>query len=458
MTYKLKTVPQAEQQYVPGPTGLPLIGVLPQFWQMKPLSFLSTMAREHGDVVLLKMGPGTIYLISHPDEIKHILQDNNRNYRKGYDKVTPVLGNGLVTSEGDFWLRQRRLIQPAFHKQTIASMTSLMTDLIQETLQTWEKYAERGEPVDVANEMMKLMQRIIVRAMFGMNVPADPDRMGRAFDDALRFMNQFIMVPLDIVRYLPTPTNLRFRRAIKFLDNIVYQMIEERKTGKDGGDDLLSMLVQARDEETGEGMTRQQIRDEIMTIYLAGHETTANAMAWAWYLLSKHPHVRQNLEAEIDSVLEQRTPTLDDLRSLRYTRMVVDETLRLRPPAWMFARRAINDDNLRGHPIPAGALVMLSPYVTHHRPDLWDNPEGFEPERFDPNREQDRPKFAYFPFGGGPRICIGNNFSLMESQLTLAMVTQRFRLDLVPGQHIEPRPIATLQPHPGVLVQIQRRS
>jgi cytochrome P450 len=438
--------------------GFPIVGVLPQLWQMKPLSFLVNAAREHGDVARLKMGPGVVYLVSHPDDIKHILLDNNRNYRKGYEKVTPVLGHGLVTSEGDFWLRQRRLIQPAFHKQTIASMTELMTGLIQETLQAWETKAEQGEPVDVANEMMKLMQHIIVRSMFGINVPVDPDRMGRAFDDALRFMNQFIMVPLDIVRYLPTLTNLRFRRAIKFLDSVVYQMIEERERGKQESDDLLSMLIHARDEESGEGMTRQQIRDEIMTIYLAGHETTANAMAWAWYLLSKHSHVRQQLEAEVDSVLGQRTPALDDLRHLRYTRMVVDETLRLRPPAWMFARRAIGDDTLRGYPIPAGALVMLSPYVTHHRPDLWENPEGFEPERFEPGKEKERAKFAYFPFGGGPRICIGNNFSLMESQLTLAMVTQRFRLDLLPGQRVEPRPIATLQPHPGVMVQITRRS
>jgi cytochrome P450 len=457
MTLKTQPNTTPTEGKIPGPRGLPVIGVLPQLWQMKPLSYFVKVTREHGDVVRLDVGPGTIYLISHPDDIKHVLQDNNRNYRKGYEKVTPVLGNGLVTSEGEFWLRQRRLIQPAFHKQTIAGMASLMTDMIGETLENWEEIAGRGEAVDVANEMMKLMQRIIVQAMFGTNVPADPDQMGRAFDDALRFMNQFIMVPLDIIRQLPTPTNLRFRRAIKFLDRVVYQMIEEREASDHAGDDLLSMLIQARDEESGEGMTRQQIRDEIMTIYLAGHETTANAMAWAWYLLSKHPHVRQRLEEEVDNVLGKRAPTLDDLRHLPYTRMIIDETLRLRPPAWMFARRAISNDDLRGHPIPAGALVMLSPYVTHHRADLWENPEGFEPERFEQGRDKERPKFAYFPFGGGPRICIGNNFSLMESQLTLAMVTQRFRLDLIPGQRIEPKPIATLQPYPGVMVQIQRR-
>ena len=443
-------------QEIPGPHGLPWVGILPRLWRDRPLQFFLDATLRYGDVVRLEMGPHPVFLVTHPNDVQRVLQENNRNYRKGYESVAPVLGNGLVTSEGEVWLRQRRLMQPAFHRSRIAAMAETMTRVTAATLERWEQVAERGEPLDVAQEMMRLTQQIIVQTMFGLHIPADPDRVGRAFDAALAFMNQFFVMPIDALRRLPTPGNLRFQRAIRFLDKLIYRMIEERRAEGGQHDDLLSMLVHARDEETGEGMSERQLRDEIFTIYLAGHETTANGLAWTWYYLSKHPELRRRLEAEVEQSLGGRTPTAEDARSLPYARMLFDETLRLMPPAWMFARRSIEGDELGGYPIPADATVMLSPYVTHHRPDLWDNPEGYDPERFAPGADEGRAKYAYFPFGGGPRLCIGNNFAFMEAQLILAMVAQRFHLDLVPGQTIQPKAIATLQA-PRILMTLRPR-
>jgi cytochrome P450 len=438
---------------IPGPSGFPWVGVMPKVWQQRPLHFFLDSALRYGNVVRLEMGPQPLFLITHPDDVQRVLQDNNRNYSKGYETVAPVIGNGLVTSEGATWLRQRRLMQPAFHRSRIAAMADTMTRLTAATLERWERTASRNEPIDVAQEMMRLTQAIIVETMFGQHIPADPDKVGRAFDDALAFMNQYMLLPIEQLQRFPTPTNIRFRRAIRFLDGLVYNMVEERRRSSEERDDLLSMLVHARDEETGEGMSEQQMRDEIMTIYLAGHETTANALSWTWFYLSNHPDLRRRLEAEVADTLEDHAPTAEDTRRLPYARMLFDETLRLMPPAWMFARRPNEPDELGGYTIPAGATVMLSPYVTHHRPDIWENPEGFDPERFAPGADAERAKYAYFPFGGGPRLCIGNNFAFMEAQLIMAMVTQRFRLDLVPGQRIQPKAVATLQA-PRILMTV----
>lgn len=449
-----KAEPQPTE--IPGPSGLPWVGVLLKVWRHRPLHFFLDSTLRYGNVVRLEMGPQSLFLITHPDDVQRVLQDNNRNYSKGYESVAPVIGNGLVTSEGGTWLRQRRLMQPAFHRSRIAAMADTMTRLTAATLERWERAATRNEPIDVAQEMMRLTQAIIVETMFGQHIPADPDKVGRAFDDALAFMNQFMLLPIERLQRFPTPTNIRFRRAIRFLDGLVYGMIEERRNSSEEREDLLSMLVHARDEETGEGMSDRQMRDEIMTIYLAGHETTANALSWTWFYLSAHPDLRRRLEAEVDEAIGDRAPTAENVRHLPYARMLFDETLRLMPPAWMFARRPTEPDQLGDHTIPAGATVMLSPYVTHHRPDVWENPEGFDPERFAPGADAERAKYAYFPFGGGPRLCIGNNFAFMEAQLIMAMVTQRFRLDLVPGQRIQPKAIATLQA-PPILMTVRPR-
>lgn len=440
----------------PSPQGLPVVGVLPQVWR-DPLAFLVRAAHDYGDVVRLDFGRQAFYLVTHPDGLKHVLQDNYGNYPKGYDKAKPLLGEGLVSSEGEFWRRQRRLMQPAFHKQRLAGFAAVMLEETEATLSFWEDAASAGRSLDVAKEMMLLTQRIIVRTMFSQDVGADSEEVARAFDVALAGLNRSLFLPGDLWERLPLPANRRFKEALATLDRAVYRIIEARRregVREEGraGHDLLAMLMEARDEATGEGMSDKGLRDEVMTIYLAGHETTATTLAWTFFLLSKNPAVARRLDAELREVLGGRAPGVEDLPRLRFLRAVIDEVLRLYPPAWMFARKAAAADTIGPYDIPAGAVLMLSPYVTHHRADLWENPEGFDPERF--LNESDRPRYAYLPFSGGPRQCIGNNFSLMETQLIIALVRQRFSLELEPGKPVRAQPYATLRPRPGVWMRL----
>ena len=316
-------------------------------------------------------------------------------------------------------------------------------------LDGWEARATQGRPLDVALEMTLLAQRIIVRTMFGTDLGEEGTRIARAFDTALAGIDARFVVPLWVSR-LPLPANRRFEKALATIDGAVRRIIAgRRRDGREGGGDLLGMLMEARDAETGETMSEGQIRDEVTTIYLAGHETTAVTLAWTWYLLSKNPAVARGVREEVSRVLGDRTPGIGDLPNLTYTRMVVDEVLRLYPAAWMISRTAVGDDEIGGYCIPAGLTVFLSPYVTHRRPELWPNPEG-SPRALRPESGSGRPRFAYFPFGGGPRLCIGNNFALTEATLVIAMTAQRYRLDLVPGQTVKAKPRGTLRPRPAV--------
>ena len=434
---------------VPGLKGYPLVGNLPQF-QRQPLATLIRAAREGGDVTRIDLGRERCYLLSHPDHVRHVLQENYKNYVKGYGKVRVLLGNGLVLSEGSFWRRQRRLMQPAFHRRRLAGFADAMTDETARMLDSWEAKVVEGKPLDVAMEMTLLTQRIIVKTMFGSDVGEEGERIARAFETALAGIDARFLIPLWMTR-LPLPVNRRFEKALATIDEAVHRIIRERRReGQEGSDDLLSMLMEARDEETGETMSDQQIQDEVTTIYLAGHETTAVTLAWAWYLLSKSPEVARGVREEVSRVLGERTPGIEDVPNLTYTKMVIDETLRLYPAAWMISRTAVEEDEIEGYRIPAAQTLFLSPYVTHRRPDLWPNPEGFDPERFAPESGGERPRFAYFPFGGGPRQCIGNNFAHMEATLVVAMVMQRYRLDLMSGQTVKANPRGTLRPRPGV--------
>lgn len=445
-----QTVPRPRAaNEVPGMKGLPLVGNLAQF-QRRPLETLVRAAREGGGVARIDLASERCYLLSDPEHVRHVLQENPRNYVKGYDKVAVLLGNGLVMSEGSFWRRQRRLMQPAFHRRKLAGFAEVMVGETARMLDGWEARAPAGAPFDVAMEMTLLTQRIIVKTMFGGDVGEEGEKIARAFDTALGGIEKRFVIPLWMTR-LPLPANRRFEGALSTIDGAVHRIIRERRRrGQEDGDDLLGMLMGARDEETGEGMSDRQIRDEVTTIYLAGHETTAGTLAWAWYLLSKSPETARGVHRETRRVLGDRTPVVEDLKDLTYTRAVLDETLRLYPPAWMVSRKAVGEDEIGGYPIPAGQTIFLSPYVTHRREDLWPNPEGFDPHRFAPGNGDDRPRFAYFPFGGGPRLCIGQNFALMEATLILAMVMQRYRLDLVPGRPVDPNPRGTLRPRPGV--------
>jgi cytochrome P450 len=440
------------------PAGSPIIGSIREF-QKDRLGFLLRLRQEHGDIAHFRLFNSDIYLLSRPDMIKQVLVDHHRRYYKGraYQRIRFALGNGLLTSEGDFWLRQRRLVQPAFHRKNLDKLPPIMTDAAQEMLADWKKLASDGKLVDINAEMMRLALTIVSRALFKTDVGDRAEEVASALDVLMEQSQRRIQNPFLLPPVLPTRDDRIFRESVQRLDQIVYGMIENRRRASQEDNDLLSMLIAAKDADSGEYMTDQQLRDEVITLFLAGHETTANALSWTWYLLSKFPDVERKLYQELKQVLKGGVPTLADIPALPYTRMVIDESIRLFPPAWLISRTAREDDVVDGITIPAGSIAFLSPYVTHRHPDLWENPEGFDPERFSPTRSASRPDFAYFPFGGGPRLCIGNNFALMEAQLVLAAMVQHFQVEIVPGHPIELQPSITLRPRHGILARLRAR-
>ena len=423
-----------------------------------PIGVFMRAARQFGDVTYFKIGPRRGFLVTNPDDVRHVLQDNARNYHKSplYEKLRMFLGNGLLTSEDDFWLRQRRIAQPAFHRQRMAAIAGVMARLARDAAARWQPLAAAGQPVDVDEEMMRLTRTVVLRALLG----ADLGPFTATIDDAWTIINQhvgesFWSLGLDT---LPTPKYRRFKAARAMLRGAVDHVIAERRRNPSGSDDLLSMLMFARDEETGESMSDDQLRVEVTTFLLAGQETTSLALTWTWYLLSQNPAVRDRLEAEIDAVLDGRPPDYSDLANLPYLRMVVDESLRMYPPAWGFSRQAMADDTLGGFRLPRGWLAFVIPYVMHRLPAYWRDPDVFDPERFLPERSADRPKFAFIPFGAGPRRCIGDQFALIETQLSVATFAQQYRLHLQPGHKVDPWPLITLRPRFGMPMTIERRS
>lgn len=444
-------------QTPPGPRGLPYVGNLPAM-QRDILGFTLMARREYGDVVRVRtIGNNAWYLISHPDDIERVLR--NRNYPKGPigQGLYRLIGNGLLLSEGDFWLRQRRLAQPAFHRQRLINLAAMMTAKAELVAERWQALAAQHQPFNVTHEMMRLTLQIVGLALFNSDLSSAAGDVDHALTVALEDINYRSYHPFVLPDRYPTPRNRRFRQARATIDRLMYQLIEEhRRAGTDVGD-LLSMLLAARDEETGAGMSDEQLRDEVATLVLAGHETTANALSWTWYLLAQHPLIAQKLHAELDSVLAGRSPTFEDLTNLPYNRMVIEEALRLYPPAWSTGRQIQHDEELHGYTVPAQSVVIIAQWVTHRHPAFWDDPERFDPERFTPERSAGRHKFAYFPFGGGPRQCIGNSFAMMEAQLILATLAQRYRLDLVQAQRVAPEPTVTLRPKYGICVTAQRR-
>ena len=422
-----------------------------------PIDYLLASFRTFGDVVCIRAVPFRSLFLAHPEHIKHVLQDNARNYVKGIviAKMKVVIGEGLFTSEGDFWRRQRRLSQPAFHRDRLAGFATAMTETTAAMLDRWASRARSGAPFDVAADMSALTLGIVGRALFSRVLDTEADEVGAAQTEALAIVNERAIRFLPPPTWWPSRTNRRLRRAIAVLDRVVYDIIEaRRRTGEQPGD-LLAMLLLARDEETGAGMTDRQLRDEVMTFLLAGHETTAVALTWTWYLLDRNPDVAERLRGEVGAAIGTRTPTLEDLPRLRYVRMVVEEAMRLYPPVWGFMRQALGEDRVGGYRIPKHSVVTISPYVTHRHPAFWDDPERFDPERFRPERSNGRPRFAYLPFSGGPRLCIGNEFALMEAQLVVAMTVQRYRLHLVPGTRVEPESRLTLRPRGGLPMAVR---
>jgi cytochrome P450 len=443
------------------PGGDPLLGRARDF-QRDTIRFIQTLAAL-GDVVRYRFVVWPTYFLNHPDYIKHVLQENNRNYNKDVPTtrlLKSVLGTGLITNDGTSWLHQRRLIQPAFHRRRIAAFGSLMTAAATEMLERWDARSEESALLDAANEMMGLTLQIVGLALFGADMGREVDTVGRSFTTLNNFLTRAAYQPFVMFPGVPARGKRQFRAARRELDQVVYQIIAERR-GRGGSadrDDLLSMLLHARDEETGASMDDRQLHDEVITLLLAGHETTAVTLTWTWYLLSAHPDVERRLQLELDSVLGGRVPTTDDLANLAYTRMVIEEAMRLYPPAWAILRRAIGDDQIGPYRVPAGTSIFISPYAMHRHPGFWEDPEAFDPERFTPERSAGRPRFAYVPFGGGPRQCIGNTFALTEAQLILATVAQRYRLRVVLGHDVKPNPLITLRAQSGLPVLLERVS
>ncbi len=422
-----------------------------------PIGVFLDAARRFGDVAHFKIGARHGYLITNPRDVRHVLQDNARNYHKSplYEKLRISIGNGLLTSEDDFWLRQRRIAQPAFSRQRMSGLAAVMSGAAREAVQRWEA-SRIAAPVDIADEMMRITRTVVLRALLGADLGPFADRV----DDAWKVMNEHIGESFwswGMTDHLPTPRQRRFQRARAVLQAAVDHLIADRRRNPSDRGDLLSMLMTARDEETGETMTDRQLRVEVTTFLLAGQETTSLVLTWTWFLLSEHPQARMRLDAELDA-LGGRPPELADLPNLPYTRMVIDEAMRLYPPAWGFSRQALGDDELGGYHLPRGWLAFVIPFVLHRLPAFWDDPDRFDPERFSPERASARPKFVYIPFGAGPRQCIGNHFALLEAQLVVATLAQRFRLRLVPGHRVEPWPLITLRPRHGMPMFIEQRT
>jgi len=422
-----------------------------------PLGFLARAA-PLGDVVRLRFGR-SVFLLNHPDHAMRVLHENHANYRKNffYDRMKPLVGEGLLTSEGDDWKRKRRLAQPAFHRERLAGLLGIMSRHTSAMLDRWAPAAARGEPLDVAAELMGLTLTVVGHALFGQDMLGGADQTGRALTTALRITNQRFFALMVAPPWVPTPRNVRFSAAMRVLGDLVDGIIASRRAGSPR-DDLLGMFMEARDADGGGGLTDAELRDEVMTMVLAGHETTANALTWAFHLLGGAPEVERALHQESSGVLQGREVALGDLPCLDLASRIHQEAMRLFPPAWIFGREAIAPDRFGAHSVPAGAAVSISPYLLHRDPRFWEVPERFDPDRFLPAQVARRHRYAYLPFAAGPRMCIGNAFAMMEMQIVLALVSSRYRLAPVPERPVELDPSVTLRPRRGLWMTIVPRA
>ncbi len=454
------------QRIPPGPPAHPLFGHMRSHLNnQRILQALFELHDAYGPVVRTWFGPPGIglqvYSFADPEACKHILADNAKSYKKSraYLRLRSVLGDGLLTSEGDAWRRQRRLAQPAFHKQRLASFAHTMAAATRAMLEHWHHLARRQEIIDVSREMSRLTFQIVGQTLFSADVTREAKAIGEVLEVVLHHAAESVDVLFPLPTWVPTAKNREFVRAMRTLDDFVIGLIRARRQpGAARPNDLLTMLLEARDEESGEQMSEQQLRDEVVTFVLAGHETTSNALSWTFYLLSRHPAVFRQLTDEVDRVLGDGLPHLETTAELGYTRRVFEESMRLYPPAWIIEREAVVDDQVSGYFVPRGTTTMVAPWVLHRSPALWPNPEGFDPDRFLPSAVEARHRYAYYPFGLGARMCIGAGFAMMEAQIILAMVTRHFRLDLVPGHSVETLPHITLRQKGGIRMTLHART
>jgi cytochrome P450 len=444
-----------------GPTipefGLLLTQILPFNTRPNTFTFTQNVHQQYGDFACMRLGrKHLVYYLSNPAMLHEVLVEKPEKFEKGIvlnRSVGPILGKGLLTSEGDFWRSQRKLAQPAFHMRRIEGYGAVMVEEAQKMLARWQP----GQALDIQHEMMKLTLNIVARTLFGADVSGVTGRVGQLVTILLEGANRRLTLRDTLHDWLQFRRRREERQALAELRALIDGLIEKRRAEKADQGDLLSMLLQATDEETGRGMTNEQLRDEVMTIFLAGHETTAVALSWAFYLLSQNPEAAAKLYAEQDSVLGGAAPTLADLARLPYNEMVIKETLRLYPPASGMGRDAIDDVTIGGWTIPKGAILSLDIYTMHHDPANFPNPEAFDPERFSKAREGDIPKYAYVPFGGGPRICIGNSFAMMEARILLAVISQHYALALAPNANVQAEMLFTLRPKHGIPMVAKQR-
>lgn len=436
--------------------GRPLVGVLPELMRDGPGLCVRAMHANPGSVVRLRAGPAGIYLVMHPDHVQHVLVENNRNYWKGraFNRASFLFGRGLVLNEGESWLHQRRLMSPAFSHARVAGLVPIMADVVRKKAEAWEAAARAGRPVEMVREMMTVTLEVIARTMFSDSLTdEDMARMAHAFGTVLPHLSLRIAT-FWLPERIPLPGAARAGAAVRELEEVVRRVAAERRAAGIRRDDLLGMLLEARDAETGEAMSDRQLRDEVLTTLFGGYEATADSLAWTWHLLATHPEADARFREEVDAVVLGEAPTAEELGRLDYTRRLVMESMRLYPPFWWNLRSALADDDVGGHRIPAGATVLQVTYATHRHPEFWREPERFDPDRFLPQAVAERHRHAYVPFGTGQRACIGRHLAMLETPLVLAMLARRFRPVPVPGRAVAYRAEASLRARDGVWMHL----
>lgn len=437
--------------------GLPILGVAPGLRRDNVLALLGEAHRTLGDVFRLRIGFKDNYVVAHPDHAAYVLQENARNYTKSrsYQRLRLMLGHGLVTSEGERWRRQRSVTQPFFNRQRITSLTGAMAGIVDARLDRWDEALRRGDDVDVKSECKVLSLLLVARGVLGRDVSGDAGTLVRATEALSSHVERERLAFLRLPASVPTPRNLMARYYRHCVDQVVREVLSADRHGEAGG--LVATLLEARDQGGGRGFDDAQVHDQIVTIMVAGYETTAAALGWTLFLVARHRDVADRLRAEVDAVVGRRLPTAEDLPRLDYTEMVVQESLRLYPPVWVIGRRSVQADALGGYEIPAGASVGIYPFLMHRHPELWTRPAAFDPERFAPAAVAARPRLAHLPFGGGSRQCIGNHLSMLELTLCLAMMTQRFCIHVPPDYQPKLEPGLTLSPPEGMPLRLSAR-
>jgi cytochrome P450 len=435
--------------------GMPLVGPALKMFR-DPVAYVLQITREQGPLVRIPLGPRTFTIVGHPEDLKRVLQEESKSYERGraVDVIRPMLGNGLPMSDGAVWRRKRRIMQPAFNRARLNKLVDTMAQVTQ-------RYVDRfrdGEVLQANDLMMRLTRDIIVETMFSDELGADTPALDAALADLEHYVARYAFVPFHVPLWLPTPDNFAFRRAIGTLDRLVHRLVSARRKSGAKHDDLLDALLDARDEQTGEPMPPDEIRDEVVNMFFAGHETTANTLTWTTYLISTRPDVLSRLREEADSVLGDCMPTAQHVPQLQYTAAVLREALRLYPPGWVFGRIADRDDVLRGHTIRKGDMLAICPLVAHRLPEYWPDPERFDPERFVQDRSGGNRGFSYLPFGGGPHMCIGSHFAMTEAAVALSMIVRHARLAVVEPERVRMKSTVTLQVEGGLPVRVELRS